>query len=97
VAAKLQMDSGASQLRFVGNRGLQIGQGHVRATAGKQMRGSHTAPSRSHYEHSLTVDGEIVLGHLSFNVVKLKSANRIAMIKNRVITLGSSQPLSSKW
>ena len=36
------------------------------------------------------------VGHRSFNVVRLKSAKMIAMIRNRVITFGSLQPISSK-
>jgi len=35
--------------------------------------------------------------HLSFNVVKLNKAKMIDTMTKRVITLGSLQPISSKW
>ncbi len=35
--------------------------------------------------------------HLSFNVVRLNSAKMMATIRNRVMTFGSLQPISSKW
>ena len=34
--------------------------------------------------------------HLSFNVVRLNNANTIPTITNRVMTLGSLHPISSK-
>ena len=36
-------------------------------------------------------------GHRSFSVVRLNNAKMIATMMNRVITLGSLQPISSKW
>ena len=79
------------------NPGLAIRERDARATLREQVGRGDTAPRGAHHQHLLPAHGKILCRHLSFNVVKLKSANRIAMIRNRVMTLGSSQPLNSKW
>ena len=38
-----------------------------------------------------------ILHHLSFSVLRLSNANRMAMIHSRTTTFGSSHPFISKW
>ena len=97
MTAKLQHDAGRARARLpAGIVRLAIGQGHLRAALGQQMRRSDTTPRRAHDEHALTAHGKVLCRHRSFNVVRLKRAKMMAMIRKRVITFGSSQPLNSK-
>ena len=54
---------------------------------------------RSVLQHhdTLATNGERRLAHLSFNVVRLRSAKMMPRMRNLVMTLGSLQPMSSKW
>ena len=98
VPAQLERDAGRAQCRRLRNLRLAVGQRHARAAPGEQVRRGDTAPRGSHHQHALSADArKSVCRHRSFNVVRLNSAKRIAMIRNRVITFGSSQPLNSKW
>ena len=74
--------------------GPHVGQRDARAALGEQQRGRDAAARRAHDRHVLSAHRE---AHRSFNVVRLKSAKMIATIRNRVMTFGSLQPISSKW
>ena len=74
-----------------------VGQRHAGAAAHQQLRRGHTASGRADDDDPLAANGERRVAHLSFSVVRLKSAKMIARIRNLVITFGSLQPMSSKW
>ena len=84
-----------------------VGERHNRAARHEQLRSGASAARGAHHEHTPSGHRERRRlrpgregrrhGHRSFNVVRLKSANRIATMRKRVITLGSLQPMSSKW
>jgi hypothetical protein len=97
VSAEFQGHAGRPQAILVVNPLSQVGQRDVRPTSNEQLRSGDTAPRRTHDGHAPAPDGErTAVGHLSFNVVKLNNAKMIARMRNRVITFGSLQPISSK-
>ncbi len=97
MSAELERHTGRPQFRFFRNLRLAIGQRDARTAAREQVRRGHTAPRGAHHQHLLPAHGEVLGRHRSFNVVKLNSAKMIATIRKRVMILGSSQPLNSKW
>ena len=95
VRAQLELDAGVTQLPggALVNLRAGVGERHARAALGEQQRGGNTAARRADDRHVLSAHREC---HLSFKVVRLKSAKMMATIMNRVITFGSLQPISSK-
>ena len=74
--------------------GARVAQRDARAAFGEQQRGRDAAARRPNHSDVLSAHRET---HRSFNVVRLNNAKMIATIKNRVMTFGSLQPISSKW
>ena len=73
-----------------------IRESDTRAAFGEQLRRGHAAPGGAHHQHVFPAHGKSLGRHRSFKVVRLNKAKMIATIRKRVITFGSSQPLSSK-
>ena len=73
--------------------GAGVGERHARAALGEQQRGGDAAARGADDRDVLSAHRE---AHLSFNVVRLKSAKMMATMMNRAITFGSLQPISSK-
>jgi hypothetical protein len=96
MSAQFQLDACVAQLssRARVEIGPRIGERDARAALGKQQRGGDAATGRSRHRDVLSAHRK---AHLSFNVVRLKSAKMMATIRNRVITFGSLQPINSKW
>ena len=106
-AAELQRDADRAQpVLAADRRGLRSVSVTLRAARRRAVRGGHAAAGGADDQHALALDGERRRTarwhgrwrrHRSFSVVRLNSAKRIATIRNRVITFGSLQPMSSKW
>ena len=95
--AELQRHTGVTQPGLVGDLRPQVGQGHRGAATDQQLRRRHAAPGRPDDDDALAAHGEaIARGHRSFKVVRLNSAKTMAVIRKRVMTFGSLQPVSSK-
>jgi len=77
--------------------------GHGDASAGflQQMTGRKAASRQPQHRHLSSRQLHLIklhhAHHRSFNVLRLKSAKRIAMIQRRTTTFGSSHPFISKW
>jgi hypothetical protein len=97
MAPELELYSGCPQPVFVIELWLQIGEGDAGASPDQQLRGRHTTPRGTDNGDLLATNREGVGGHRSFRVVRLNNAKMIATIRNRVMTFGSLQPISSKW
>ena len=76
---------------------LRVVQRHARTARAKELRRGEPAAAPAGYHDMLPCHVEMHRTHLSFNVVRLKSAKTIDRIRNRVMTFGSSHPMSSKW
>ncbi len=96
MAAELERHARVAQPILVVDLRADVGQRDGRAAPDEKLRGRDAAPRRADDDDPLAANGEGHVGHLSFNVVRLKSAKMIARIRNRVITFGSLQPISSK-
>ena len=97
MASELEHDSGRAETILVVNLFAHVGQRHRCAAADEQLGGGNTAAGSADNDDPLATNGERRLAHLSFNVVRLRSAKMIPRMRNLVITLGSLQPMSSKW
>ena len=97
VPAKFQRDASLSQTFLVLDRRTHVRERDRGATPDEQLCRGDAAACRAHHDDPLATNGEGRAGHRSFNVVRLKSAKMIAMIRKRVMTFGSLQPISSKW
>ena len=94
--AQFQLDTCIPQLARSVRVEIRAGltERHARPSLGEQQRGGDAAACRSNDRHVLSAHRET---HLSFKLVRLKSAKMMAAIMNRAITFGSLQPISSKW
>src|SRR5215203_3636645 len=97
VSPELERNTSGLQIGFFRYPGFAIGERDAGAALGEQVRRGHTTPGGAHDQHLLPAHGKVLGRHRSFNVVRLNSANRIATIRNRVMTFGSAHPLNSKW
>ena len=97
MTTELEPDPLCAEPLLIVNLLAHIGEGDVGAPAHQQLRGGHTAPRRADDGDAETTHGErLGLGHRSFKVVRLNSAKTMAVIRKRVMTFGSLQPVSSK-
>ena len=82
---------------------LMLAVGHRHAGAGllQQTTSGDTASRQPQYRHLSPRHFHLIDSHhayhRSFNVLRLKSARRIAIIQSRTTTFGSSHPFISKW
>ena len=98
MSTECEPHTSVAQRALFWNLGACIRQRDRRTTTHQQFCCGNPASSGADHRHALAMHGESTLaGHLSFKVVRLNSAKMIAMMMNRVITLGSLQPMSSKW
>ena len=97
VPAELEGDTVGAQAVLILDLLANIGERDAGATSHEQLRRGHTASGGADDDDPLASNGEGRIAHLSFSLVRLKRAKMIARIRNRVMTLGSLQPISSKW
>ena len=95
MTAEHQRYAACTELSGLRNLVACVGKRDAGAAADEQFRGGDAAPGRADDHHPLPIDRERP-GHRSFRVVRLHSAQTIAMITNRAMTFGSLQPISSK-
>ena len=94
----------AAQDRRQLGQGFLIGDRDARAEHHEQTDCGCAASAKTDHRHLFAVEFERMRffhggtppAHLSFNVLKLNRASRMAMIHKRTTTLGSSHPFSSK-
>ena len=94
MTTELELHAEMAQRLRLRHVGAHLGQRDLGATACQQLGGGNAASRRSHDGHAFPL--HIKFTHRSFNVVRLNNANTIPTITNRVMTLGSLHPISSK-
>ena len=96
MTTELELDPCLSQSIFFVEVCAHFAERHRRAAPRKQLRRCHTAPRRPDDGDPLATNGELQIGHLNFNVVRLNRAKMMARMTNRVMTFGSLHPINSK-
>ena len=92
--AQLERDTQAPEPLGVAGVPPLVRHGHACTAADKQFGGRRPAAFGPGHRHPTARDAEGA--HRSFSVVRLNNANTTAAITNRVMTLGSLHPISSK-
>ena len=99
VGHRTETELDAERLQFValGQIRLGVDQRHAAALLQDETAGRKAAAAAAHHRHMAPRDVVRDRRHRSLRVVRLNSAQTIAMIRKRVMTFGSLQPMSSKW
>ena len=92
-----ELDAERLQLVAFGQIRLGVDQRHAAALLQDESAGCKAAAAPAHHRHMAPRDVVRDRRHRSLRVVRLNSAQTIAMIRKRVMTFGSLQPMSSKW